>query len=102
MVSDLVRRAWADLTSPDCRKLPQPDDPVVFLARAVVAQAVIEYRLSSYLCVGSDEQPRPSAARGEIRQFWRSDWLGWWCDMADVDVDYVRQRHAEMATEEGQ
>lgn len=92
MVSDLVHRAWVAMEADADARLGQPVDPVLYLARAVIAQACDEYRRGRYRLAASDCQPMPSAVRNELRQFFTSPVFVAWCDLADIDADYLRGR----------
>jgi hypothetical protein len=93
VVSDLVHRAWVEMEAEADARMGQPVDPVLYLARAVIAQACDEYRRGRYRLAASDCQPMPSAVRAELRQFFDSPLYRAWCDLADVDADYVRERN---------
>lgn len=89
MACELVRRAWLELEADADNRHGQPSDPVVYLARAVVAQAVKEWRAGRYLSVGGYGQPR--WWQHELRSFFASSTFRWWCDMGDLDADAVRE-----------
>lgn len=90
MVSDLVHRAWLDLQATTDARLGQPSDPVLYLARAVIAQACREWRSGRYVYV--KEQSRPETVAGELLEFFKSPVFVVWCDIADIDADYLRER----------
>lgn len=92
MACDLVHRAWMDLEATADARYGQPSDPVLYLARGVIAHACEEWRRGRYLRLGSDRQPSESAVRGELRQFFTSPMFVAWCDLADIDADYLRGR----------
>lgn len=95
MACELVHRAWVAMEADADARLGQPVDPVLYLARAVIAQACDEYRRGRYRLAASDCQPTPSAVRAELRQFFDSPLYLAWCDLAGVDPDYVRERNME-------
>lgn len=90
MVSDLVHRAWqamADVPSQQRRHLRlrhlqgeavYPADPARFLAIAIVGTAVLDWQYD----------PR---MRAELRQSVADPWFAALCDIAALDVDYVRR-----------
>ena len=66
------------------------EDTVRFLARAVIAQACREWRSGRYVYV--KEQSRPETVAGELLEFFKSPVFVVWCDIADIDADYLRER----------
>jgi hypothetical protein len=90
MVCDLVHRAWVEMEADADARLGQPNDPILYLSRAVIAQACEEYRSGRYKLAEHSCQPMPLAVRGELRQFFASPLFAVWCDLADVDADAVR------------
>lgn len=87
---DLVHRARLDLQATADAMLGQPSDPVLYLARAVIAQACEEWRRGAYRY--DKYRPNAEAVRAELREFFASPLFVTWCELADIDADYLRGR----------
>ena len=90
MTSNLVRLAYAEMEADLDRRCPQPQDSCLYLARAVLAQACEEWRRGSYL-YATHGQWLSENPRDELRDWFNSPDYDWWCDMADVDPNFVRK-----------
>ena len=93
MASDLVHRAWLAMESDRDAFKMDPKDPVLYLARAVLAQACQEWRSGRYAHPGGYTPRPPELVRGELQHFFGSPDFAWWCGLADVDPQYVRARN---------
>lgn len=78
------------------QRIDYPEDPIVFTARQVIAAACEDWASNKYTSVmkevAANHRERGfTSLRDELKLFWHSQEFEWWCDLAELDADAVRE-----------